>query len=170
MTKHNPKDHGLSRQAVAAAELVRALGEDRVDADLVHDMVEGETGFFEAVERALDEIGDCEILAVGIKELQGKLSQRLSRTERRAERLRGLIDQAFQMAEVKTHVFPAATVTTKTVPPKLIITDEAAIPAKFYEPQPPKLNRKALTDAAKIGPVTGAEMSNGGVTIQIRRA
>jgi len=170
MTKYDHKDHGLSRQAVAAAELIRALGDDANDEALSHDMIEGETGFFEAVERALDEIGECEIVAAGIKDMQGNLSQRLSRTNLRADRLRGLIDQAFQLAEVKTHKFPGATISTKKVPPKLIVTDEAAIPAQFYKPQPPSLDKTALIEAAKAGPVAGAEMSNGGVTIQIRRA
>lgn len=168
MTKYDHKGHGISRQAVAAAELVRALGEG--DEDLIHDMVEGETDFFEAVERALDEIGECEIVAAGIKDMQSKLASRLSRTNARAERLRGLIDQAFQMAEVKSHKFPGATITTKRVPPKLIITDEASIPSQFYTPQPPSLDRKALAEAVKAGPVEGASMSNGGFTIQIRRA
>lgn len=170
MTEKDYRDHGISKQAVAAAELVRALGEDSDDAVLVHDVIEGETDFFEAVERALDEIGECEIVAAGVKDMQDKLSKRLSRTNLRAEKLRGLIDQAFQMADIKSHKFPGATISTKAIPRKLIITDESAIPSKFFVPQPPKLDRKALTQAASVGPVDGAEMSNGGTTIQIRRA
>lgn len=169
MTKQDYIDHGLSRQAMAAAELVRALGEDADDDTLTHDMVEGETDFFEAVERALDEISECEIIAAGIREMQATMAKRLSRTKLRSERLRGLIDQAFQLAGVKSHKFPGATISTKKVPQKLIITDEAAIPAKFYEPQPPKLDKSALFNAVKSGPVAGAELSNGGETIQIRR-
>ena len=170
MTKKDYQDHGIARQAIAAAELVRALGEDAEDAALSHDMVEGETDFFEAVEKALDEIGECEIIAAGIKDMQSRLSQRLSRTNLRAERLRGLIDQAFQMARISAHKFPTATVATKRVPPKLVITDEAAIPTKFYAPQPPKLDKRALLEAVKSGPVEGAQLSNGGTTILIRRA
>ena len=162
-------DHGLSRQSVAAAELIAALGNDADDETLVHDMVEGETDFFEAVERALDEIGECEIVAAGVKDMQKKLSDRLTRTENRAARLRGLIDQAFQMAEVTSHKFPTATISTKKIPQKMIVVDEAAIPSEYFAPQPPKLDRKALTDAVKAGTVPGAELSNGGTTIQIRR-
>lgn len=163
-------DHGLSRQAVAAAELIKALGEHADDAELVHDTVEGETDFFEAVERALDEIAECEIMSAGITEMQKKLSDRLARTKGRADRLRGLIDQAFQMAEVSGHKFATATISTKALPPKLIVTDESIIPSEFFEPQPPKLNRKALLDALGSARVPGAELSNGGTTIQIRRA
>lgn len=168
MTDH--RDHGLNRQAFAAAELLAALGDDAQDDDLAHDMIEGETDFFEAVERVLSEIDECEILTAGIKDMQKRLSDRLARVSGRADRLRGLIDQAFQMAEIKSHKFASATISTKAVPRKLIVTDESQIPARFYKPQPPKLDRKALLDAIKAGEaVPGADMSNGGTTIQIRR-
>lgn len=165
------RDHGINRQAVAAAELIRALGEDADDETLIHDTVEGETDFFEAVGRALDEIGECEIMAAGISDMQKRLSDRLTRANNRAEKLRGLIDQAFQMAEVKSHKFPTATIASKSIPRKLIVTDESQIPTRFFKPQPPKLDRKELLDALKNGEaVPGADMSNGGTTIQIRRA
>lgn len=169
MTAHDHKGHGISRQAVAAAELVRALQDD--DEQLIHDTVEGETDFFEAVERALDEIADCEIVQAGCAEMGKKISDRATRAKKRAERLRGLIDQAFQMAEVKSHQFPTATITIKAIPPKLIVADEASIPSDFFEPQPPKLDKKALLNALKSGRrIEGAELSNGGRAIQIRRA
>lgn len=165
------KDHGINRQAVAAAELIRALGEDAEDETLTHDTVEGETDFFEAVERALDEIGECEIMAAGIADMQKRLSDRLTRTKNRAEKLRGLIDQAFQMAEVKSHKFATATIASKAIPRNLIVRDESQIPTRFFKPQPPKLDRKELLDTLKNGEaVPGADMSNGGTTIQIRRA
>lgn len=163
-------DHGINRQAVAAAELIRALGEDADDETLVHDTVEGETGFFEAVERALNEIDECEIVAAGIVDMQKRLSDRLTRTNNRSEKLRGLIDQAFQMAEIKSHKFPTATISSKSIPRKLIVSDESQIPTRFFKPQPPKLDRKELLEALKSGEVvSGADMSNGGTTIQIRR-
>lgn len=158
----------LVRQAEAAKALVSQLDDD--DAVLLHDMVEGETEFFEAVERCLDEMGECEIHVAGLSDHIKKMTDRKSRYKNRIDRLRGAIDQAFQMAEVKTHQFDCATVTTKAVPPKLIITDEAAIPSTFFTPQPPALDRKALLDAVKSGEVEGASLSNGGQSIQIRRA
>lgn len=165
------RDHGINRQAVAAAELIRALGEDAEDETLIHDTVEGETGFFEAVERALNEIGECEIVAAGIADMQKRLSDRLTRTNNRAKKLRGLIDQAFQMAEIKSHKFATATIASKSIPRKPIVSDESQIPTRFFKPQPPKLDRKELLDALKSGEVIpGADMSNGGTTIQIRRA
>ena len=157
----------LNRHAVAAASLVAALNED--DETLNHDMIEGETDFFEAIEAALEEIGECEIKVAGIADMVKRLTDRSNRANKRAEKLRGLIDQAMQMADVKSHAFPTATISTKLLPAKVIIHEEADIPASFFEPQPPKLNKAELLKALKDGPVAGASLSNGGTTIQIRR-
>lgn len=157
----------LNKQAVAAECLIRDLGDD--DAQLVHDMVEGETSFFEAVEGAIDEIGECEILATGLSDYIKKLQDRKKRIDGRAARVRGMIEQAFAMAEVSGHKFPSATISRKSTPPRPVVIDESQIPTKFFEPQPPKLDKKALHEALKSGDVAGAAMSNGGETIQIRR-
>lgn len=159
----------LNRQSMAARALVEELAGD--DVELAHDLVEGETDFFEAVEKALAEIDECDIMAEGLSAHIKKLNDRLARVKRRADNVRGMIDQAFQMAEVQSHKFNTATITTKRIPPKLVISEESEIPARFFAPQPPKLDRKALADAVKDGEaIPGAAMSNGGTTIQIRRS
>lgn len=157
----------LNKQAMAAANLLRELASD--DDELNHDAVEGETDFFEAVQAALDEIDECEVLANGLDAKIAQLQTRFARITSRAETIRGLIEQAFAVAEIKSHVFPNATITQKSIAPRLIVSDESQIPSKFYKPQPPKLDRKALLAAVKEGPVDGVELSNGGQTIQIRR-
>jgi hypothetical protein len=91
---------------------------------------------------------------------------------------------------------PAGTVSLKAVPPKAIIHEEAEIPARFWQPQAPKLSLKDLTEALKAreaalakplaladpsarsealrqvdetySPIPGAALSNGGQTVQIR--
>lgn len=159
----------LEREAQAAAALLAELNSD--NAELNHDMVEGETAFFEVVQSALDEIGECEIQSEGLAAHIAKLEERKRRADARAARIKGLIDQAFQVAEIKSHKFTTATITTKKVPPKTIVTDESALPSRFFAAQPPKLDRKALTDALKGGEhIDGASLSNGGTTIQIRRS
>jgi len=170
MTKPDYIGHGISEQARAAFELMAALAIDDTDEDFTHDLIEGETDFFEAVQKALDEIDECEVVQIGCAEMGKKLSDRGARSKRRAEKLRGLIDQAFQVAGVKSHKFATATISTKAVPPKLIVTDESIVPSKYFTPQPPKLDLTALKRDAKIAPISGAELSNGGITIQIRRA
>jgi hypothetical protein len=51
----------------------------------------------------------------------------------------------------------------------VLIVDEAAIPADFWKPSDPKLDKKAVGEALKAGrEVAGAMMSNGGETLQVR--
>lgn len=173
----------LQRQAMAAAALLEELA-DEVDGDeeFAHDVVEGETDFFEAVQKALDEIQDKEVIVVGCGDAIDKLTKRKKQAEGRIARLKGMIDQAFQMAEVKSHQFPTVTISTKRVPPKLIITDESAVPSGFFKIPDPVLDKKALLDAVKQAAdapvedgqprkeIPGATLSNGGVTVQFRKA
>ena len=100
-----------------------------------------------------------------------KLQDRKTRAKNRAAKLKGAIDQAFQMAEMKSHQFSIATVSTKKVPPKTSVYDEEKIPSKYWKTPDPVLDKKALADDLKAGEsVDGASMTNGGQTIQIRWA
>lgn len=157
----------LQRETIAAADLLAALRID--DDDLAHDMVEGETSFLEAIAAALAEIDDCEIVVDGCKAKESQIADRRHRSERRIEKLRAAIEQAMCVTDLPQVKLPTATLTIKAVPPKPIVTDEAAIPSEFWKPQPPKLDRAALNKAAKDRPVPGVEMSNGGVALQVRR-
>ena len=158
----------ISRQSAAAASLIADLTSD--DAQLRHDMVEGETSFFEAVDAGLDEIQECQIMASGLREHIKRLSARLKRIDSRAERVRGMIEQAFAMADIQSHAFDRATISQKSIPPKLIVTDESRIPARFFVQQPPSLDKKALLSAVKDDDIPGAALGNGGKTVQIRWA
>ena len=74
------------------------------------------------------------------------------------------------MAELKKLELPQATISRKPTPAKALILDEAAIPARFWKPSDPKLDKKAVLDALKAGEaVPGTSLSNGGETIAIRR-
>lgn len=167
----------LRRQAMAAKSLFAELKDDEgeVEDDLHHDTIEGETNFFEMVEVALRQIIDHGVVVDGCAAAIERLQKRQDRAKKSAERLRGAIDQAFQIAELETgHDFGIATVSPKKIPPKLIVSEESEIPSRFFVPQDPKLDRKALTDAVKaLGEgesIPGATMSNGGQTVQIRWA
>jgi hypothetical protein len=62
------------------------------------------------------------------------------------------------------------TVSLSKVQPKVIVTDEAVIPVTFWKASDPTLDRMALAEALKAGTqIPGAEMSNGGQTVIIRR-
>ena len=60
-------------------------------------------------------------------------------------------------------------VSFRITPPSLVVTAESEIPAAYWKPQPPKLNRQSLTAALRNGEhVPGAVLGNGQSTISVR--
>lgn len=160
----------LTREAEAARNLLAEIsaGDDEA---LAHDMIEGETSLLEAIDRAIDEIDDCDVTIAGCKEKEAQLAERRKRAENRQERLRGLIEQAMLICDLRTAKRPTATLTVRDVPPKAIVADEAAIPARFWRQPDPVLDKKAINEAVKNGEdIPGVSMSNGTTSLTIRRA
>lgn len=159
----------VTHEMQAASSLIAALSTD--DDTLRHDMVEGETGLFEAVEAAIAEIDECEIIGVGLDAKIGELEARKKRTEARVDRLRGLIEQAMLIAELPSMKLAVATLSVKAVPPKPIYEDEAAIPADYWRQPDPVLDRKKIAEAIKGGAtIPGVSLTNGTTSLQIRRS
>lgn len=139
------------------------------DEDMVLTAVEGETSLIETITQAVARLaeldGHTEALNIQIK----ALTERKSRFEAQHDRIKAAIAVAMQQAELRKLELPAATLTIKAVPPKADITDEALIPSKFWKPQDPKLDRKAVLDALKAKEdVPGARLTNGGETLSLR--
>ncbi|MEQ3625944.1 MAG: siphovirus Gp157 family protein [Celeribacter sp.] len=172
MNAHPKFDNGdeprLRRHAEAARDLIAEIGSD--DETLTQDMVEGETGLLEAIGAALAEIDECEVMKVGLKEKEAAFAARRKRVEARMERIRGLIEQALVIADMKSLRLPSATLTVSQLPSKPLITDEAAIPVEFWKRPDPVLDRKALKDAFDNGDaIPGVTASNGTTSLKIRR-
>lgn len=219
------RDIGAAK--VLKAHLVELLGEKAADALTLRDAIEGETSLFETINAVVAQVAEDEAAADSLKRLMSTYDSRRARLERRAELLRTTIMNALdttgdsnlkldapmiaaavveraiaQLANGKLDA-TVATITAKAVAPKLVVTDEAAIPTMYWKPQDPSLDRAALTSQLKSNrdtlaqklaeldqrretmepadyadarekllaafpPVPGAELSNGGVTVQIR--
>ncbi len=179
------EDMRLKAETEAAKALILALRADGFDEEgqMLADMVEGETALLEAIDQALSELDEVEALITGLKEKEGQYNRRRKLLEERISRLRALIEQAMAVTNLSTLRRPAATLTLKNLPPQVIVTSEADIPAEFFVPQPPpppKLDLKALKAAlleraeglnGEAGiPIPGAVLSNGSHSLQIRRA
>jgi hypothetical protein len=133
--------------AKALREGVIALAGD--DEDFLTDTVEGETNLFEAIdELLLGNAGDAALikgLSIVIADMEG----RKSRFEKRIEARRALIEQAMSISEMPKIERPIATLSLGARAPKVIITDEAMIPADYWKPAEPTLDKKALAEALK---------------------
>lgn len=140
------------------------LGED--DDRLKLDMLEGETNIFELTRRLLDNIEQDEgAKAALITQIQDR-NERKARAEHRIEAHRLAIRALMEAAELDKLPLPEATVTLRKLPPKPIVTDEAALPDAFV-----KITRKPDMAAIKAAndPVPGTALDNGGVSLTIRR-
>lgn len=157
---------------IKAAELLRRHIEDLVgeDADAIRDGIEGETNLFEIIGRMVEADGEDKALIEGVSAYQKEIAARKSRIESRIETRRALMATAMELAELKKLETPAGTISRKPLPAKAIVTDESQIPSEFFEPQPPKLDKAALTAALRDKrDIPGAVLSNPSQTIAIRK-
>jgi len=167
-------EHNVLRQTEAAKKLIRSLFEDgEDDKELVADTIEGETGLKEAIDAALSEIDECEVIIAGLKAKEQAFETRRKATEARAERIRALIEQAMVATDQMNLRLPTATISLTRRQPGVVITNEAEIPTRFWieqERPAPKLDKKALAEALKNKEqVAGANLDNGTVSLSVRR-
>jgi len=181
------------KEAKALAAILAAHEIDASeDVEFVVDVIEGETSLLEAVDAVLDRIGNAEVMLEGLNVVIARLAARKTRYEQRIKTDRTLLEQALSIAELTKLERPAATLSIATRAPSLIVTEESDIPAKYWKPGAPTLDRKALTadlkDRAKaleslpegeaqrvaliasLPAIPGAELSNGAPSLTIRRA
>lgn len=159
--------HTATQAADVLKEQLREIAGD--DLNAIRDTLEGEIDLkgliAMAAEQNVLDAANVEGLASFIKQL----SERKARIEKRIDMRRAAILAAMQSGELRKVETPAGTITRKAVPPAVLILEEASIPADYWKPQDPKLDRKAVADALKAGrEIPGAIMSNGSETIQIR--
>lgn len=165
-------DHVLHRE-IEAAKLLRdqlaALGQE--DPDLLADMIEGETNLHEALAYLTAKINEDRAQVAGIEMYEGKIASRKKRLKTRIENCRALLALGMEVAGLKRIDTPAASVSLTAAQPKLIVTDESAIPARFWKAADPKLDMNAVKGEIKAGAVVpGCELSNGAPTVTIRRS
>lgn len=166
----------FTRDVAAELEAARVLREQIAtlagdDEDFIRDTLEGETDLDALVASVVASIGEDEGHLKGLKHYQQGLGYRADDYARRIDFKRTLLVSALEIAGRPTINTPTGTVSTRPVPPKALVTEEADLPAEFWEPQKPRINSKALLSALKEGrAIPGASLSNGGQTISIRRA
>lgn len=163
-------DRGVSyqlRQETEAARAILANMADLIgdDAEAIASTVEGETDLHEVLIRAVARVVELNGMLDGIGRIVADLAARKDRLQTQRDNLRTLIAVGMEAGQLKRIETGLATVSLRPVPPKVEVTNEAEIPPRFWKPQDPKLDKKALLDALKAKEaIPGATLSNGGVT------
>ena len=138
------------------------------DEELLQNMVEGSTRFYEVMEFFLCAMRENETLAESLSARIGKLRQRQTRLTHRAQFYRSLMHRLLERTGTRSVDLPEAKISVVNSPDKVIVTDEGAIPDAFCKitKEPNKVAIKAAIKSGTIIP--GATLSNGGTTIQVR--
>ncbi len=126
---------------------LRALATD--DPDFFIDLIEGETNLLELIAALDASILDDETLVDGVKAALDKLQARKRAAETRIELKRRLLAHTLQQIGLKTMRTPTATLTLAEASLKAIAVAPEDIPARWWKPQPPKLDQDGLTKAIR---------------------
>lgn len=138
------------------------------DEDLLKDTLEGETSFNEIMEKLVFQVREQDMLAEALAARIGMLRERQTRHTTRMNFYRALILKLMTTAGLDKHKATEGNISVVNSPDKVIITDEAAIPDELMriKKEPDKTAiKKALQSGKKV---SGASMSNGGITLMIR--
>lgn len=129
--------------------------------------LESETNVEELLTQIVRQIEDTKALVVGTKDRFEELKARKDRFESRVESLRALAFKLMEAAELPKLELPEATLSIRSVPPSVMVTDEEKLPdiACKFERKPDKAKIKELLAS---GWVAGATMSNGSKSLSIR--
>ncbi len=148
-------------------QLFREYPEILEDEILLADSIEGQTDMFKFLSTIESYRQEVVALVKGTDLILDDLLQRKRRFERRDEALRRLMFNLLQMTQLRTIELPQATLSLKAGIPRVMITDESALPddlCRFRrEPDKPKIKA-----ALQTRHVPGATLSNAEETISIR--
>ena len=140
-----------------------------LDAETLADTLEGITDLHEMIAAVIRSALVDEALQSGLRTRLDQMRTRLSRLEERGAKKRQLALEAMCEVGLKKLEQPDFTASARSGSPGVVIVSEETIPADFWLPQPPKLDRQVLLGSLKRGQaVPGAELSNPKPCLSVR--
>lgn len=150
------------------AELVEMFGAD--DDQALLNTAEGISSFPAMVEAVMRSREDDLVLVTGLGARIEEMKDRLERYKARAQAKKELVETAMIRADVRKLEFPEFTVSLGKRPPHVIVTDESMIPPEYFATPAPVLSKSKVKEALADGEVVpGATLSNGGMSLSIRK-
>lgn len=144
--------------------------EPDLDETTLNDTLEGMTNLHDAIEEIVRSALLDEAMAAGLRARQDELKSRLARLENRASKKRNIARDAMTEHEIRKIAAPDFTLSLRNSSPSVIVSDEEKIPEKYWDAQPPKLNKRAILDDLKNGlSIAGTNLSNSPLSLSIRR-
>ena len=152
----------------AIRDQIRAQ-ETAIDEETLADTVEGLTDLHDIIAAIIRSALSDEALADGLRHRINEMQDRLARFEDRASIRRHIARDAMQKTEIKRITAPDFTISLRPGSPSLAIIDESAIPAAYWEPLEPRLDRQALLAELKMGnKISGVQLSEAEHVLSVR--
>jgi hypothetical protein len=141
---------------------------DEGDEDTLLLALESETDLREFLVAVTRRMVEAEAFADGIGDLITETKARQQRFEQRSEAMRSLAFRLMNAAEVRKVELPQATLSIRAGVPRVIVTDEAALPPNCVriKREPDKVIIKERLAAGETVP--GAELNNSPPTLTVR--
>jgi hypothetical protein len=140
-----------------------------IDEDTLRDTLEGCTDLQEMLVAVLKAAHEDECRIEVLEKQIGKLKERADRFQARSDKARANVARIMEEAGIKKIAAPELTASLRRVPPKVVITDEASLPADYCVIPPPRPDKALIKKAIEDGYVVpGASMSNGGISLSVR--
>lgn len=140
-----------------------------LDEETLSDTLEGMTNLHDLLAELIRSALTDEALAAGLKSRISDMKERLERLETRAERKRALVLQAMSDADITKFTAPDFSASLRQGTPTLDIAVEEQIPAAYWKPQPPKLDKLTLLTALKNGVViAGVSLAAARMQLSVR--
>ena len=140
-----------------------------LDTEVLADTLEGITDLREMLAEVIRSALDDEALAAGLSTRLSDMRARIERFETSAKRKRDLALKAMSEAQLSKLMVADFTASLRHGGPSLDVTDEGRIPAAYWKPQPPKLDRQGLLVALKGGAaIDGAALEPPRLQLSVR--
>ena len=140
-----------------------------LDEETLADTLEGITDLHEMIAAVIRSALVDEALHAGLRFRIEDMKERLSRLELRASKKRELALGAMTEVGLSKLEQPDFTASARAGSPALVVIAEEQIPASYWVPQPPKLDRQSMLAELKRGiEIPGAELSNPKQLLSVR--
>ena len=140
-----------------------------IDEECLLDTLEGITDLHEMIAAVIRSALVDEALQTGLRTRLDDMRTRLGRLAERGLKKRRAALEAMNEVGLRKLEQPDFTASARLGLPALVVTSEQAIPSDYWVPQPPKLDRQALSSDLKRGKeVPGACLGNVNPVLAVR--
>lgn len=140
-----------------------------LDEDTLADTLEGMSQLPDLIAEIVRSGLEDEVLVSSLKQRMDEMQTRLTRLKERHDKKRAMAAWAMSQAEIRRIQAPDFSLSLRPGSQRLEICDESRVPAQYFVPQPPRLDRAGVSAVLKRGEmVDGAVLVQGEPTIQVR--